>query len=109
MLFLDFSGMRLNTVDDVSRVREAVEAVLEPLGQRVDAIVNYDSFWTNPEISDEYLDAVHYIQSRYYNKASRFTTNGFARIHLAKGLQAHQVHSGVVGNMAEARRSLRDA
>lgn len=109
MLFLDFSGMRLNTVDDVTRVREAVEAVLEPLGQRVDAIVNYDSFWTNPEISDEYLDAVHYIQSRYYNKASRFTTNGFARIHLAKGLQAHQVHSGVVGNMAEARRSLRDA
>ncbi|WP_114285971.1 acyl CoA:acetate/3-ketoacid CoA transferase [Candidatus Halocynthiibacter alkanivorans] len=106
MLFLDFSGMRLNTIKDVTRVRDAVEAVLKPLDQEVDAIVNYDGFWTNPEISEDYLDAVHYIQSRYYNKASRFTTNGFARIQLAKGLKAHQVHSGVVGNLAAARRSL---
>jgi propionate CoA-transferase len=105
MLFLDYSGMRINTIKDVIRVRDAVEAVLKPLDQKVDAIINYDGFWTNPEISDDYLDAVHYIQSRYYNKASRFTTNGFARIQLAKGLQAHQVHSGVVDTMAAARRS----
>ncbi len=108
MLFLDYSGMRLNTIDEINKVRDAVEAVLKPLGKRVDAIVNYDNFWTNPEISADYLDAVHYIQSRYYNKASRFATNGFARIQLAKGLQAHQVHSDVVVNMAEARKSLGD-
>ena len=106
MLFLDFSAMRLETVEDVISVRDSVEAVLKPLGRRVDAIINYDGFWTNPEISDDYLDAVHYIQSRYYNKASRFASNGFARIQLAKGLRVHQVHSDVVGNVAEARRSL---
>ena len=83
-----------------------MEAVLKPLERRVDAIVNYDGFWTNPEISDAYLDAVHYIQSRYYNKASRFTSNGFARIQLAKGLREHQVHSDVVGNIAEAKSRL---
>jgi len=108
MLFLDFSGMRLNTHQDVDEVRTAVEAVLAPLDCKVDAIINYDGFWTNPEITDEYLEAVHYIQTRYYNKASRFTTNGFARIHLAKGLEAHQVHSAVVGNMAEARKIFRE-
>ncbi len=107
MLFLDFSGMRLNTIEDVDRVRDAVESVLKPLGQKVDAIVNYDSFWTNPEISDDYLEAVRYIQSNYYNKASRFASNGFARIRLSKGLQDHQVHSSVVGDMAEARRSFK--
>jgi propionate CoA-transferase len=106
MLFLDFSGMRLATVTDIDSVRNAVEAVLKPLERRVDAIVNYDGFWTNPEISDAYLDAVHYIQSRYYNKASRFTSNGFARIQLAKGLREHQVHSDVVGNIAEAKSRL---
>ncbi|MEX0345957.1 MAG: acyl CoA:acetate/3-ketoacid CoA transferase [Rhizobiaceae bacterium] len=108
MLFLDFSGMRLGTKADVDAVRDAVEATLAPLGKRVDAIVNYDGFWTNPDISDAYLDAVHYIQSRYYNKVSRFASNGFARIQLAKGLQAHQVHSKVVGTVAEARRVLKE-
>ena len=106
MLFLDFSGMRINTISEVTRVRDGVEAVLKPLAQKVDAIINYDGFWVNPEISDKYMEAVHYIQSRYYHKASRFTTNGFARIQLAKGLNAHQVHSGVVGNFTEAKLEL---
>jgi propionate CoA-transferase len=108
MLFLDFSGMRINTISEVTRVRDGVEAVLKPLAQKVDAIINYDGFWVNPEISDKYMEAVHYIQSRYYHKASRFTTNGFARIQLAKGLNAHQVHSGVVGNFTEAKLELRE-
>ena len=106
MLFLDFSGMRLTTSEDVAQVRDAVETVLKPLGRRVDAIVNYDSFWSDPEISDEYLDAVKYIQSNYYNKASRFATNGFARIQLAKGLKEHKVHSAVVSTRMEASRSV---
>ena len=108
MLFLDFSGMRLHTSEDVSKVKDAVEAVLKPLGQRVDAIINYDRFWTDPDISSEYLDAVRYIQSTYYNKASRFATNGFARIRLAKGLREHEVHSAVVATKAEAKRHMSD-
>ncbi len=105
-LFLDFSGLRVNTSADVARVRDAVEAVLKPLGHRVDAIVNYDNFWADPEVTEEYLDAVRYIQSRYYNKASRFTTNGFARIRLAKGLAERQIQSHVVHDIVEARRDL---
>ena len=106
MLFLDFSGLRLHTSNDIAKVRDAVEAVLAPLERRVDAIVNYDGFWTNPDLADEYLEAVRYIQTRYYNKASRYATNGFARIRLAKGLLEHQVHSDIVATKAEAKRSL---
>lgn len=105
-LFLDFSGMRLNTIDDVERVKDAVEAVLAPLNRRVDAIVNYDSFWVNPEVSENYMDAVRYIESNYYQKASRYTTNGFERIQLAKGLAERQVLSHVVHNFIEAKRDL---
>lgn len=108
MLFLDFSGLRLHTSEDVIQVRDAVEGVLKPLGRRVDAIINYDSFWTDPDISHQYLEAVRYIQSNYYNKASRFATNGFARIRLAKGLKEHEVQSAVVSTKAQARRSVED-
>lgn len=48
MLFLDFSGKHLATVEDIERVREAVEAELEPFHHRVDAIVNYDGFLDEP-------------------------------------------------------------
>ncbi len=52
------------------------------------------------------MQAVHYIQTTYYNKASRFTTNGFPRIQLAKGLSQNRVHSDVMGSMIDAKRSL---
>ena len=106
MLFLDFSGMRLNTIEDADQVKSSVEKVLRPLGKRVRAIVNYDSFWTNPEITEYYLDAVRYIENNYYESASRYSTNGFTRIQLAKGLEARQVHSHVVQNYKEAKRDL---
>ena len=106
MLFLDFSGLRLNTTEDVDHVKSTVEDILRPLGKRVRAIINYDSFWTNPEVSDYYMDAVRYIQNNYYESASRYSTNGFTRIQLAKGLEARQVHSEVVQNYTEAKRHL---
>lgn len=87
-------------------MKSSVEKVLRPLGKRVRAIVNYDSFWTNPEITEYYLDAVKYIENNYYESASRYSTNGFTRIQLAKGLEARQVHSHVVQNYKEAKRDL---
>lgn len=106
MLFLDFSGLRLNKIAEVNRVKSTVEGVLRPLKRRVQAIINYDSFWTNPEVTDYYMDAVRYIQDTYYETASRYSTNGFTRIQLAKGLEARQVRSKVVHNYSEAKRTL---
>ena len=51
-LFLDFSGMRVNTADEVDRIIASVEQVLKPLAGRVVSIVNYDSFWVDPEVFD---------------------------------------------------------
>ena len=38
---------------------------LDPLGRRVVSIVNYDSFWVDPDIADKYMDLVRYVQDRY--------------------------------------------
>ena len=69
---------------------------LKPIGRRVISIVNYDSFWVDPEIFDQYLDLVRYIETNYYLKVSRYTTNGFMRLKLPRGLQERDVTSGVV-------------
>jgi propionate CoA-transferase len=107
-LFLDFSGMRVNSMIDVDRIKDAVENILKPLKQRVVAIVNYDSFWVNPEVSDAYMDLVRHIEASYYLKVSRYTTNGFMRIKLSRGLEQHNVTSKVDKNYVEAISSLKE-
>jgi len=106
-LFLDFAGMRVNSQEDLDRIKESVEATLKPLGRRVIAIVNYDSFWVDPEIADKYLDLVQYVEDSYYLKVSRYTTNGFMRIKLSRGLAERHVTSDLVQTYVEATDSLK--
>lgn len=107
-LFLDYSGMRVEKREDLDRIKVAVDATLEPLGRRVVAVVNYDSFWVAPHLADEYLDLVRYVEARYYLKVSRYTTNGFMRIKLSRGLAARKVTSDVVQNWVQATDQLKD-
>ena len=107
-LFLDFSGMRVNTLEDIERIKVAVEAILIPLKRRVVSIVNYDSFWVDPEIYDQYLDLVRYVEAHYYLKVSRYTTNGFMRIKLSRGLEDRNVTSTVMQSYVQATESLKN-
>ena len=107
-LFMDFSGMRVNTVEEIERIKEAVEATLKPLGRRVVAIVNYESFWVNPDISDLYLDLVRHVETNYYLRVSRYTTSGFMRIKLSRGLEERHVTSSMVKDYVAATDSLQD-
>ena len=105
-LFLDYGGMRVTGEDDLARIKRAVEATLAPLNKRVYAIVNYESFWADPEIMDRYLDLVRYVEERYYIKVSRYTSSGFARIKLVKGLSEREVSADLVRSHSEARERL---
>ena len=106
-LFLDYSGMRVTSLEDIDRIKNAVDAALEPLGHRVNAIVNYDSFWVAPDLADQYLDLVRYVEERYYLRVSRYTTNGFTRIKLSQGLGARAVTSDLTQSFVEAEARLR--
>ncbi|HEX9585633.1 MAG TPA: hypothetical protein VGB36_14130 [Gammaproteobacteria bacterium] len=53
-----------------------------------------------------YLDLVRYVEARYYLKVSRYTTNGFMRIKLSRGLAARQVTSDVVKTYTHPTNSL---
>jgi propionate CoA-transferase len=106
-LFLNFAGMRVKTLEDIDRIKVAVEATLIALGRRVVSIVNYDSFWVDPEIADEYMDLVHHVEAKYYLKVSRYTTNGFMRIKLSRGLEERHITSDVAHNYVEAKQTLK--
>lgn len=108
-VFMNYAGMRVRTSEDIKRILTAVDALLEPLGKRVNSIVNYDRFEADPDVMQEYLDAVRYVENKYYLRVSRYTTSAFMRLKLGHELEKRHVSSHVFESGAEARAKISDS
>ena len=107
-VFMNYAGMRVRTSEDIKRILAAVDALLEPLGKRVNSIVNYDRFEADPDVMQEYLDAVRDVEKKHYLRVSRYTTSAFMRLKLGHELDKRHVSSHVFESGAEARAKLSD-
>ncbi len=106
-VFMNFAGMRVRNADDIRRIKDAVDGLLEPLGKRVYSIVNYDSFAADNDALDGYMDLDRYVENRYYLGVCRYTTSGFMRLKLGRELEKRKVSSHVFENGREAQDNLR--
>jgi propionate CoA-transferase len=107
IFFVNFEGLQIRSLKDIEEIRTQTEAVLGPLGRKVDAIVNYDNFSILPELVDDYADTVKYIVSSFYEKVTRYTTSAFLRMKLGDGLKARGFASHVYESREEARKGLK--
>ncbi len=107
IFFVNFEGLQIRSLKDIEAIRTQTEAVLRPLGRKVDAIVNYDNFSILPELVDDYADTVKYIVSSFYEKVTRYTTSAFLRMKLGDGLKARGFASHVYESREEARKGLK--
>ena len=105
-VFMNFAGMRVRNPQDVADIVAAVDRLLEPLGKRVNSIVNYEGFSVDDDATDAYMDAVKYVEKKYYLKVSRFTNSGFLRMKLGKELERREVSARVFETRHEAERNL---
>ncbi|HEV8143023.1 MAG TPA: CoA-transferase [Methylomirabilota bacterium] len=105
-VFMNYAGMRVRSEQDVDAILAAVDRLLAPLGKRVNSIVNYEGFSVDDEAMDAYMNAVQYVETRYYLKVSRFTNSGFLRLKLGKELERRQVSARVYETRHEAERHL---
>jgi propionate CoA-transferase len=101
-VFMNYSGMRVRSEDDIKTILAAVDRLLEPLGRRVNSIVNYEGFSVDDDAMAAYMDAVKYVEQKYYLKVSRFTNSGFLRLKFAKELERRQLTSRVFETRQEA-------
>lgn len=106
-VFMNYAGMRVRDEEDLARIKDAVDALLAPLGKRVNSVVNYDRFEADPEILPQYLDLVRYVEETYYLKVSRHTTSGFMRLKLGHELDKRGVSSHVFESKKEAAEALK--
>jgi propionate CoA-transferase len=102
MLFINFEGHKVATVDDIEAVRAEVDRVLSGLKVRPHAIVNYDNFSIAPELIDAYSEMVTGLVARYYSDVTRYTTSSFLRMKLGDALQRRSVATYIYESPEEA-------
>lgn len=82
VLHIDFSGLQVNSADTIVAIESAVRALLEPFGERVDTVVNYDHFGIVPELVDDYAAMVQRLIATLYRRVTRYGTKGFLKSRL---------------------------
>ena len=79
---IDLSGLQVNSSSVIAALEAAVRERLEPLGHRVDVVVNYDHFGIVPELLDEYSAMVKRLAAAFYGRVTRYGTTGFLKSRL---------------------------
>ncbi|MBR0800421.1 acyl CoA:acetate/3-ketoacid CoA transferase [Bradyrhizobium jicamae] len=102
ILFVNFEGFEVRTIEDVDLVRSEVERRCKEIGKPVALIVNYDGFYLDPIVSDTYFSMIAYLEKRYYSSASRYTTSAFMRMKLGEALTERHVAPHIFETQAEA-------
>jgi propionate CoA-transferase len=82
MLFVNFEGLSITSAQDIADIELEVAGKVEPLGKRVDVIVNYDHFSIRPELMDDYSAMVQRLAERYYAQITRYAASSFVKARL---------------------------
>jgi propionate CoA-transferase len=77
--------------------------LVEPLGHRVYAIVNYDNFTILPDALAAYTAMVKDLQDRHYAVVSRYTASNFLRLKLGDALRQRGLAPHIFENAEQAR------
>ena len=106
ILFINLEGARFETLNDIERMRSELESRCRAIGRRVSVIANYDGFELEPRISDAYFTMLTYMQGRYYQSVSRYSTSAFMRLKLLSALSERELAPHVFESSAEAGAAL---
>lgn len=102
LLFANFTGLAIRSIDDIDSVRRVFEATCTRIGRKVTLVVDYDGFRLDDTLADAYFEMIGELQARYYSTAVRYTTSAFMRMKLGDGLRARQVAAHVFETNSEA-------
>jgi propionate CoA-transferase len=108
VFFINFERLAVRSVEDIERIRHAIEARLAPLGKKVFGIVNYESFTITPELTDAFGEMVQQLVDRFYYGVTRYTTSSFLRLKLGEALQRRHVAPHIYESAEEARAHLQE-
>jgi propionate CoA-transferase len=107
LFFVNFENLSIRSSEEIREVRDAVAAILGPVGKKVKAVVNYDNFDISPELIDEYMDIVKTIVDDFYTDVTRYTTSSFMSMKLGDSLKQRNVAPHIYETLEEAKAALK--
>jgi len=108
MFFLNMEGMSLVSADDVEAIGTAVGKRLAAIGKKVQMVVNYDNFYLDPALTDDYVSVVLRLAERHYASVTRYTTSSFMRLKLTRQLHHRDLAPHIYESRQEAMNWLED-
>jgi propionate CoA-transferase len=102
VLYLNFERLELRNEAMVDAIGDRIAAIVEPLGRRVHAVVNYEGFAIDRELEDRYVAMVDSVVRRHYLSVTRFTTSAFLRAKLGDALAARKLAPHIFESEDEA-------
>ena len=96
MLFINFEGLAVDSPQDIEEIETEVARRVEPIGGRVDVVVNYDHFSIRPELMDAYSAMVRaprraLLRARHALRGERLP-EGAARAQAVNAGAEHGAH-----------------
>jgi len=77
-MFLQFRGMQIKSVQDISAIKEGVEEAIKGTGEaRVHVVANYEDAVLLDDVALDYWKMVNELQREYYLSAKRFHISSF--------------------------------
>ena len=95
-VYMNYAGMRVRDISDLTAIGEAVDKLLAPLEKRVHSIVNYERFSCDDDVFDEYIELVKRVEKTYYLSVKRYTSGAFLRHKLGSELAKRDISSEVL-------------
>ena len=102
IFFLNMEGMSLVSADDVEAIETEVGKRLAVIGKKVQMVVNYDNFYLDPALTDDYVSGVRRLAGRHYASVTRYTTSSFMRFKLTRQLHHRDLAPHIYESRQEA-------
>jgi propionate CoA-transferase len=86
IFFFNTEGLSLVSAGEVQAIGTEVGNRLAVIGKKVQMVINYDNFYLDPALADDYKALIRSLADRYYASATRYTTSSFMRLKLSEHL-----------------------
>jgi propionate CoA-transferase len=105
VLFCNFEGLELATVEDAAALARQLDNKFREIGHRVHVVVNYDNFEVLPPAEARFFEMVKH-NDQYVLSRTRYSTNAFFRRRLGRRFSAASLQHALYGTFADARAAL---
>jgi propionate CoA-transferase len=106
IVFINFEGLKLQTVGQVELLVAFLEGRLQELGQRVNLIVNYDNLDLGSAAAARFFELAREVDRRHCLSSTRYSTHAFFRLKLGQAFATAKYSQTIYRSFAEATQAL---